>query len=297
VRHVHIITFALLASVLAVPAVASAGQSSISVRDPAGGAPWTATVSKIGARTCVTVSRGADRKPRECTRLTSRRSLSRVFMYSVRVDTTGDPQATRTIAVAIFSNAVVRARLQGPDGTVTFRRGRRRGPGVLLAVSAGRIERPTLRVDVRTRGGVRRIRNAPPEGLEVADPQGGAAWKTATFDGSGGRACVRWERLPGRFETASSPLRGALRCGPSTTRIPVAVAERVDGRTVVIGVADESATNLQLLVGGQVQPMAFERRTRAFLAILPGDVDPAALVVRSRPSPVTTIDRRVEFVG
>jgi hypothetical protein len=297
VRHVHILTAALLAAMLAVPAAASAGQGSIRVPDPAGGTPWTAAVGKVGSRTCVTVRRGADRKPRECARLSASRSLSRVFLYSVRVDTAPDPRDSRTIAVAVFGNAVARARLQSPDGVVTFRRGRRRGPGILLAVMAGRVERPTLRVDVRTRRGLQRLRNAPPEGLEVADPQGGAAWKAVALAASGERACVRWERIPGRFDVPPSPLRGPLTCGPGNDRIPVAVAQRADGRIVVTGIAGADSGSLQLLVSGQPQPMSLDRRSRAFLAILPASVDTNALVVRSRPSQNTTVDRRVALVG
>src|SRR5688572_1675092 len=118
----------LLASLL-LAAPANAGDRSITVRDPDGGTSWTARITQLGSRTCVQVSRGADRRPRECARLSSRRSLSRVFMYSVRVDTAADPRRSRTIAVALFADSVVRARLDGPDGAVRFRRGRRRGPG------------------------------------------------------------------------------------------------------------------------------------------------------------------------
>jgi hypothetical protein len=286
-------SLAALACVLVAAPAASAGQSSISVRDPDGGAPWTARVSKAGSRTCVAVSRGADRKPRECERL----SRSRVFLYSVRHDTAADPRRSRTIAVAVFGDSVAAARLQSPDGTVTFRRGRRRGAGILLAVIAGRVERPALRVEVRSRGRTRVVRSAPPAGLQLADPQGGAAWKTAAFAASGGRACVRWERVPGRFETPPSPLRGTLRCGPGGADVPVATAERVDGRLVVTGLAGGAASGLVLTGAGEPRPLTVERRSRAFLAVLPGDADPAALRLRYETSRGATRERPLEVAG
>jgi hypothetical protein len=287
----------VLASLL-LAAPASAGQSSISVPDPGGGTPWSARLTESGGRTCVQLARGADRRPRECARLSSTRSLSRVFMYSVRVETAPDPQQSRTIALAVFANSVVRARLDTPDGAVTFRRGRRRGPGIALVVMAGRVERPALRVEVRRRGGrIVVLRNAPPTGLQVADPQGGPAWRTTAFAESGERACVRWERVPGRFEPATPPLRGALRCGPGGAEIPVATAQVVDGRVVVLGLAGGESSGFVLLGPGIQLSLAVDRRSRAFLAILPGTTDPAALRIRYRTPSGSTSERVVDPVG
>ena len=291
------LTAAALTVALAAPSAASAGGSSITVADPGGGTPWTARVTESGSRTCVTVSRGADRKPRECAPLAATRSLSRVFMYSVRVDTAADPQQTRTIAVALFAANVRAARLHGPDGTVIFRRGRRRGAGVMLAVIAGRVERPPLRVEVRTRRRIVVVRNAAPSGLQVADPQGGAAWRTAAFAGSRGRACVRWERVPGRFEVPPSPLRGALRCGPGGGDVPVAAAQRVDGRVVVTGLAGSGASRLVLRGPGIELPLVVEERSQAFLAVLPGGTDPAALRLRYTTGRGASRERAVDLIA
>jgi hypothetical protein len=225
----------------------------------------------------VTIRRGADRKPRECERI----SRSRVFLYSVRVDTSSDPRATRTLAVAVFGNSVLRARLRSPDGTVTFRRGRRRGPGVLLAVIAGRVDRPALSVDVRrTGGGTMTVRSTTPAGVQVADPQGGAAWRTAALAGAGGRACVRWERVPGRFEAPPALMRGTLHCGRGGSDLPVAVAERIDGRVVVTGLAGADTSDVVLTGAGAPLSLSVDRGSRAFLAVLPAETDPAALRLR-----------------
>ena len=276
-----------ISALLAVPAAAAA-QSARTVADPAGGDRWTARASKSGARTCVTVLRGTARFGRVCERISSRR----VFSYNTLTEQQPDPRASRTVFVASFHRSVVRARMATPDGTVTYRRGR--GPRIMVAVLAGLVERPPLRVEVRRKRRTRIVRSATPSGVQVADPLGGPAWRTGTQTGTDGASCVRWERIPPRFEAPPSPAQGESRCGGPSGAVPVASAEVVDGRLVVVGKASSSVRTLTLTGVGDPRTLTIDTGSRTFLAVLPGDVDPGSLRLTVTTTAGGTTDRAID---
>ena len=146
-------------AVLLLGAVADAGAAGrVSVADPGGGARWTATQS-VGSdgRTCISVKRGRLSKGTTCAKLGTRT----VYSYVVRNDRAPRPRDVRTVFIIGLAPNVVRASLQAPDRARTYRR-RRGRPRVLLAVLAGRVERPTLSVDVRGSDGILRLVEGPP---------------------------------------------------------------------------------------------------------------------------------------
>ena len=80
----------------------------------------------------------------------------------------------------------------------------------------------------------------------------------------------------------AQPARGRPRCGDADAAVPVAAAERVSGRLVVFGLAGADVRSAVLRTPAGDEPLAIESKTRAFLAVLPGDTDPAGLRVVAR---------------
>ena len=285
---------AALTAVLVLGLTADAGAADrVSVADPAGGQRWTATqrTDKTG-RTCVTVRRGSVSGGTTCARL----SGQVVFSSIARTQRAADPRATRTIFIVSFAPSVVRARLQTPGRARTYRR-RNGRPRVLLAVVAGRVEQPTLSVDVRQPDGITRLVQGPPPAVQVADPLGGPAWRSRTAAASGDDACITWERVPPRFAETPRPARGAPRCGDADDDVPVAVAERVGGRLVVVGLAGADVRSAVLRGPDGDRSLALEPKTRALLAVLRDGVDPASLRVAVRLGDGREVERPVEIAG
>ena len=283
---------AALAAVLllAVTAADAGAADRVSVADPAGGARWTATPTvRADGRTCVTIRRGREGKGTSCARLGSRF----VYSYVVRTVRARRWRDARTVLVVSMAASVVRARLQTPGGTRAYRRGGGR-PRVLLAVLAGRVERPTLTVDVLTAGGAVRLVEGPPPAVQVADPLGGAAWRSHS---GGGGACVGWERVPPRFADTPEPERGKSRCGDPDADVPVAAAQRVSGRLVIFGLARAGVRSAVLRTPRGDQPLPLESKTRAMLAVLPGETDPSTLRVVARMGDGREVVRALDVVG
>lgn len=287
--------FLTILLLLAFASSASGAGRDVSVPDPAGGTPWTVRVQQeSGDRTCASVRRGGAPKQRWCERL----NTSRVYQYNVRFEVASDPKLSRTVVVVTLADSVVRARLQTPDGTVTYRR-REGAPRVLVAVLAGVVDRPPLRTEVKTGKRTKIVRTAPSAGLEVADPAGGPAWRSALEVQAGGRSCVRWERVPPRYETpVATRLSGPLHCAGAGAAVPIAKVQVVDGRVVVVGLASQQVRGLTLS-GSGIEPRALpvEARTRAFIAVLPSTVDPAGLTLGVRVAGGRETTRALESVA
>jgi hypothetical protein len=264
----------------------------ISVADPAGGARWTArqTAGEQG-RVCVRLMHGKLNKGTSCARL----SGQTVSSYNLRTYSAANPRAVRTVILAAFSEQVVRAQVQTPDGQRSYRR-RAGRPRILLAVLAGRVERPTLRAEVKLRGRTRTVVTGPEPAVQVADPLGGTAWRSLTAAGSGGGVCVGWERVPPRFEPVPTPARGAPRCGDPAADVPVAAAQVVDGRLVVFGLGGARVRSALLRGPAGDRTLALEPSTRALLAVLPGDTDPATLTVIAKLGDGREVARALDVV-
>src|SRR5829696_3786892 len=248
---------AALTAVLLLAGAADAGAAGrVSVADPAGGARWTATQStEASGRTCTTLRRGRASKGKTCARLSGRT----VYVYVLRNERASRPRAARTALVVTLAPSVVRARLSTPGGARTYRRrsGRAR---ILLAVLAGRVERPTLTVDVRSGGRTTRVIEGPPPSVKAADPFGGPAWRSRTAAASADEACVAWERVPPRFAATPQPASGQDRCGPAGADVPVAAAERVSGRLVIFGVAGEGVQSAVLRTPSGDRPLRIQSK-------------------------------------
>jgi hypothetical protein len=281
-----------LLATLALTAQASAADR-VSVADPAGGARWTAQQAASGAGTCVTVRHGTKTRPRLCSRLRS----GVVFSYDLRSERASSPRATRTILIAQFHPDVVRASVRTPDGVRSYRR-RQNRPRVLLVVLSGRVERPPLTVQVRRGSRTITVVNGSPPSVQVADPLGGAPWRSRTAAASGGGDCVAWERVPPRYADTPEPVRGAARCGPSGRDLPVTVAQAADGRLVVFGLAGPAVRSAVVrLPDGTTKPLALEEKTRALLAVLRGNTDPVALRVVATLADGRQVEQALDVAG
>lgn len=286
------LTLALLLTLALVPSAWSQRTGSLTVADPDGGARWTARVTAGDDRgeLCIAVRRGDDAKQRWCERL----SGPRVYQYNVFRQTGPSPRAARTVVAVTFAPNVVRARVQTPEGAVTYRR-RAGRPQALLVVLAGLVDRPTLRAEVEQGRRLKIVRTAPPAGVEVPDPAGAAAWRTVTEPAAGGRTCVRWERVLERFGAQPARLQGAPQCGGTALPVPVATVEAVEGRVVVLGVAGEQVRSLSLAVpGAPARTLAVEARSRAFLAVLPKGTDAAGVQLTARLAGGRTVARPLD---
>jgi hypothetical protein len=263
----------LLVSFAGVVAPAQA-QERRTVRDPGGATAWTAELrSGADGRTCAVLQRGRTGKGRFCARLSTRT----VFQYTTRRETGTDPRRWRTIFVVLLSPRVERATLRTADGTTAYRRGR--GPRLLLAVLAGDVEQGQLRATVRSGSRTRTAVAGRAPAVSFADPLGDDPWRLARGAGRE-RPCVRWERVR-RFTQPARTVRarGAERCGSGRVPIPVAAADRVDGRLVVTGVASEDVRAIVLRGQAGSTQVRRDPDTGAFIAVLAGDVDPASLRV------------------
>ena len=281
------------AAALALPAQASAADR-VSVADPGGGARWTAT-QRTGdnGRICVAVRRGKLAKGTRCARLAGRL----VYSYDVRTERAATPRSARTIFIVSFARSVVRARLQTPGGARTYRR-RSGRPRVLLAVLAGRVERPQLIVDVKRGSRTTRVIEGAPPAVQVADPLGGPAWRTRpSFGPSGNGSCASWERVPPRFSPTPSPAQGKVVCGDADDDVPVAAADEVEGRLVVYGLGGASVRSAVLRGPDGDTTLALEPKTRALLAVLPAGTDPAALRVVARLADGREVERSLDVVN
>lgn len=286
-------TVALTAAALLGVAADAGAASRVSVADPAGGPRWTATQSvRSDGRTCTTLRHGRAGKGTTCARLGS----STVFSYITRNEHRPRPRDSRTIFIVALAPNVVRGRLLTPGRTRTYRR-RSGRPRLLLAVLAGRVERPTLSVDVRIGNRTTRLIEGPPPAVQVPDPLDGPAWRSRTAAASGGGVCMGWERVPPRFATTPEPERGQPRCGDPDAPVPVAAAQRVSGRLVIFGLVGAGVRSAVLRTPSGDRPLALESKTRALLAVLPGDADPASLRVIARLADGREVERALDVVG
>lgn len=290
--RIAVTTLALLLTLALVPSAGAQRTGTLTEADPGGGARWTARVlpGETRGETCISLRRGDTAKRRWCERL----SGARVYQYNVFRETGATPRAARTVVAITFARSVVRARVQTPEGAVTYRR-RAGEPRALLVVLAGLVDRPTLRAEVEQGKRLKIVRTAPPPGVEVPDPAGAAAWRTVTDPVAGGRTCVRWERIPERFGPQPARLQGAPQCGGTALPVPVATVEVVEGRVVVLGAAAEQVRSLTLAVpGAPARTLAVEARSRAFLAVLPAGTDATSLVLTARVSGGRTVPRPLD---
>jgi hypothetical protein len=266
---------------------AAATSPPVSTADPDGGAAWTARLTQSGTRTeCTVVRRGATPKGRFCAVLTA----TAPFQYAVRYETPPDTTQWRTVFAISFAPAVSSATLQTPDGMKRYRRGA--GPRLLLVVARGRVEQGELRAMVRVRGRTYTGTAGRARTAEVPDPLGEAGWRTAPDPPREGakRRCVSWEREPPRFgEEAPPRQQGRERCGSTSRAVQVRAVELVDGRVVVFGLVGRRVSAVALRSGEQPLDVAFDRRSRSYLAVLPGEVDPASLTLRVTAAGQTTV--------
>jgi hypothetical protein len=242
-----------------------AASPAVTAADPDGGAAWTARLAKAGSRgECVTVRRGAETQSRFCARLTRKAP----FQYSVIYETEDDPQRWRTTFVVAFSRAVRSATLETPDGQRRYTNRRAR---ILLVVLRGRVEQGELTTRVRVGGRTYTATAGRRTTAEVTDPLGETGWRTVpdSFTGTR-RVCVAWERAPLRFGgTAPARRSGREHCGNARAAQPVAAAEHVGGRLVVLGLVSPRTTSVELRDGETRLPLAFDRRSHSYIAVLP----------------------------
>jgi hypothetical protein len=277
---------------VALSAAEASAADTVSVGDPAGGTRWTAKQSvSSGGRICVQLRRGKKAKGQTCSRLDGRLA----FSYNVRTETGATPRATRTILIAAFAPDVVSARLAAPGGTRTYRR-RSGKPRVLLVVLSGRVERPLLTAKVSRGGKLVSVEQGPEPAVTVADPLGGAGWRTRRAEASGGSVCVAWERVQPRYGAVPSPAQGTPRCGPADAVVPVAAAQVVSGRLVIFGRAGSAVTSTVLRGPSGDRSLALETSTHAVLAVLPGGTDPASLRLVARTADGREVERAVDVV-
>ena len=175
-----------------------------------------------------------------------------------------------------------------PGGARTYRR-RSGRPRVLLAVLAGRVERPTLTVDVTRRRPARpassRDRRRPSRSPTRSTVP---AWRSRIAAASGGGdACVAWERVPPRYAATPEPARG-----PAAMRRRRRRRAGRRGRSACPGAWSSSASagarvrSAVLRTPARRQPLPLESKTRAFLAVLRRRDRPGG-VARRRPAAAT----------
>ena len=265
-----------------------AASPTVTTADPGGGDPWTARLTQAsGKRECAVVTRGTTSKGRYCAVL----GREQPFSYAVRYETPPETESWRTVFVVTFTRAVERATLQTPEGV---RRYRRNAARTLLVVLAGRVEQSELRAVARVGGRRYTATAGRARTAESADPLGGAGWRTVAANERGARrVCVSWERAPLRFGgTPPDRTAGRDRCGRATSDAPVRVVETVEGRTVIFGLVGERVADVFLrTAGGEAGPrVAFDRRTRSYLAVVAEGTDVSGLVLRlSRPNGTSTL--------
>ena len=254
----------------------AAAQTARRVADPGGGASWTATAEATRAgRTCAFVSQGGRRKGRYCETL----DRSTPYAYNVRYETPPEPAAWRSVFTIVLSKDVRSATLSTPDGVRRYTRGR--GPRVLLAVIAGRVDQPPLEVRVRgSRGQTIVARGGGDPAAEVADPLGGPAWRTVVESRSERQACVSWARSTPRFGGAEGrPAEGErFRCGAPNLNVVATAAEPAGGRLVLYGLLGPRVRRVALRGGGD-PPVAFDAASRSFIAVVPEGADPRAFTL------------------
>lgn len=267
----------LLGLLALLPAADAVAAEPVRVADPGDGASWTATasVSKAG-RSCAQVRQGRVNKGTFCARL----GQSVPFSYNVRYDVPPEKARWRSVFAIVLSPDVVTARLDTPDGVRRYTRGR--GPRVLLAVVAGRVEQPPLLVRVRARSGkIVFARAGQDPGAEVLDPFEAPSWRTVAERRSSKRTCVSWLRVAPRFggPPAPEPTEGPFVCGDPSRDVVGVRAQRVSGRLVVFGLAGPQVrrVGLRLQDGTAGPPVTFDSTSRTFLAVLRDDVDPGSL--------------------
>lgn len=271
----HLILVPLLLSATGSPAAAA--QERRVVRDPGGLPSWTAEMrSAADGRDCAVLRRGRLLKGRYCERLSASRPLSYIQLR----ETATDPRDWRTIFVISLARSVTSARLETLNGVKTYVRGR--GPRVLLAVLRGNVEQSRVTVRARIGRFTRILSAGRPVTLRVEDPLGGAGWRLAPDTDAAGseRRCVAWERMRSRFgESAGERAEGRPHCGDADAAIPVAFAERVEGRLVITGVVRDDVATVSLRGNDGTRPVRRDADSGEFLAVLPGDVDPDGLTV------------------
>jgi hypothetical protein len=298
----------------------------ISVADPAGGPHWTLRVAR--SRTgllCSTVGQleagrfglvGLDGRfrllaPRIVDACSARRSDG-ASLIGARVFDARRAQDLRTVVNGIAGRSL---------RTVTIESGGRSLPvarapgGVFLAVLAGYPEDLGLRVMLTFADGHRVSYPFGRSSFIVPDPSGGHAWKAQAFAfGSppgkppDPRTCVSFQ--PARI-VRNPPISPAA-CGnigirarrgyffavrhivPGTGGIPFSLHGQghwgnTPARTAVWGAAGDDVRRIQVLGPGGLDTLATIAPSRAFLAVLPGTVDPASLSIR-----VTFTDGQVE---
>ena len=267
----------LLALVTLLPAAGAGAAEPVRVADPGDGASWTATASlSKGGRSCTQVRQGRVNKGTFCARL----GRSVPFSYNVRYDVPPDRARWRSVFAIVLAPEVVSARLDTPDGVRRYTRGR--GPRVLLAVVAERVEQPPLLVRVRTRScKVVFARAGQDPSAEVLDPFDAPSWRTVAERRSSKRTCVSWLRVAPRFggPAAPEPTEGPFVCGDPSRDVVGVRAQRVSGRLVVFGLVGPRVRRVGLRQqdGTIGPPVTFDATSRTFLAVLRDDVDPASL--------------------
>ena len=251
----------------------AAAQQAVRVQDPGEGEVWSATASDTrGGRTCAFVFQGSARKGRYCETL----GTGVPYAYNVRYETPPEKPAWRSVFTIVLSRQVTSATLSTPDGVRRYVRGR--GPRVLLAVVAGRVEQPPLVVRVRGRGGRTLVaRGGSDPAAEVQDPLGGPGWRTVVESRSARRACVSWQRVEPRYGgPEAQPSEGRFVCRDPGLTVVAARAEAAGGRVVVFGLVGPRVARVALR-GPDDPPLVFDRASRSVLAVLPEGADPSSL--------------------
>jgi len=224
----------------------------------------------------------------------------RASLIGARVFDADDPREVRTVVNGVAGPALRAVTLEV--------RGRRRevpvGPGgAFLAVLPGYPEDSGLLATLRFASGRTETHPFGRSERVVTDPEGGQAWKSQAFQiGNDRRTCVSFGLARPTGEQVMSPRAcgvlwpagmaqrpGAKRRGhfwavrrlvPGTPSEPPGQGWRDHPpRTAVWGAVGEEVASVEIDGPGGVAARPPLDRSGAFLAVLPGDVDPASLTV------------------
>lgn len=224
----------------------------------------------------------------------------RASLLGARVFDADDPREVRTVVNGVAGPALRAVTLEV--------RGRRRevrvGPGgTFLAVLPGYPEDSGVQATLRFASGRTELHPLGRSERVVTDPEGGQAWKSMAFQiGNDRRLCVSFGYARSTLEHVASPRAcgvlwpkgmeqrpGARRRGhfwairrlvPGMPSEPHSHGWRDHPpRTAVWGAVGEEVASVEVSGPGGIRTRPQIDRSGSFLAVFPGDVDPASLTV------------------
>jgi len=225
---------------------------------------------------------------------------ARASLIGARVFDADDPRDVRTVVNGVAGRALraVAVEVRGRRRPVPVGSG-----GAFLTVLSGYPEDSGVEVELRFAGGRVEVHPLGIAPAVVADPEGGRAWRVSvsTFQESADRdRCVQFEPArPGRPRALSPAVCGRTRRGVPASGAYFAVRRIAPGsgswreqfhgagdwgrhpaRTAVWGGFADDVRRIEVSGPGGLRVVPALTDRHVFLAVLPGSVDPRALVVR-----------------